>query len=103
MTLEIFILGITICSAFTALVTEAVKKMFEKTEKPYNSNLIAAVCSIIVAAITVVVYAILSGIAVTTQFVTLAILLIIFSWLGAMVGYDKVIQTIKQLTTKENK
>ena len=100
MTLEIFILGITICSAFTALVTEAVKKLFERGEKTYNSNIIAAICSVVVAAITIVVYAILAGVVVTPQFITLSILLVIFSWLGAMVGYDKVIQTIKQLAQK---
>ena len=102
MTLDIFILGIAVCSAFTALVTEAVKKMLEKDSKTYKSNVLAAICSIIVAAIVVVSYAILAEVQVTVQFVTLAILLCIFSWLCAMVGYDKVIQTIKQLTKKED-
>ena len=103
MKLEIFLFGLVICSVFTALFTEAVKKMFERGEKHYNSNIIAAICAALVALITVIAYAILASVAVTPQFVVLCVLLTLFSWLGAMVGYDKVIQTIKQLfgTKKE--
>lgn len=101
MSIEIFIMGLAVCSACTALITEAIKKMFEKSEKVYNSNIIAAISAVIVATITVVVYAILSGIPITTQFVVVGILLVIFSWIGAMVGYDKIIQTIRQITGKK--
>lgn len=97
MTITIFILGITICSAFTALVTEAVKKMIGKKSNP---NVIAAICSIIVAVITAIVYAVFTGITVDTTYIVAGILLVIFSWIGAMVGYDKLIQTIHQITGK---
>ena len=97
MTITVFILGITICSAFTALVTEAVKKMIGKTSNP---NVIAAICSIIVAVITAIVYAVFTGITVDTTYIVAGILLVIFSWIGAMVGYDKLIQTIHQITGK---
>lgn len=97
MTITIFILGITICSAFTALVTEAVKKMIGEKANP---NVIAAICSIIVAIITAIVYAVFTGITVDTTYIVAGILLVIFSWIGAMVGYDKLIQTIHQITGK---
>ena len=97
MTITIFILGITICSAFTALVTEAVKKMIGEKSHP---NVIAAICSIIVAVITAIVYAVFTGIPVDTTYIVAGILLVIFSWIGAMVGYDKLIQTIRQITGK---
>ena len=97
MTITIFILGITICSAFTALVTEAVKKMIGEKSNP---NVIAAICSTIVAVITAIVYAVFTGITVDTTYIVAGILLVIFSWIGAMVGYDKLIQTIRQITGK---
>lgn len=97
MTITIFILGITICSAFTALVTEAVKKMIGDKANP---NLIAAISSVIVALITATAYALLGNVPVDTTYIVAGILLVIFSWLGAMVGYDKLIQTIRQITGK---
>ena len=101
MTLEVFIMGLTICSAATMLVTEAVKKMLENTSVKYNSNILAAICSVLVAVITTVVYGVLAKPEITAQFIVLGILLMIFSWIGAMVGYDKVVQTIRQILEKK--
>ena len=101
MSIEIFLLGITLCSVFTSVLTEAVKTMFTKCNKNYNSNIIAAVCSVLVAVIVSIVYAVISKIAVDSSYYAIAFLLCIFSWIGSMIGYDKIIQTIKQLTSKK--
>lgn len=101
MTLEVFILGLVICSAFTSLVTEGIKKLLEKGKKTYNSNVIAAISAIVVAVVAAVLYAVLKDVPVDVKYVALSVLLSVFSWLGAMVGYDKVIQTIGQIVNKK--
>lgn len=102
MTIEIFIIGLTACSLFTGLCTEAVKKLLDEANKTYRSNMLAAICSIITAAIATVAYTLISEIMVTVPFITSCVLLAIMSWLCAMVGYDKVRQTIEQILTKKS-
>ena len=101
MTIEIFIIGLTACSLFTGLLTEAMKKMLNDANKDYKSNILAAICSVIVSVIVIVAYALITSTAITVPFVTSCVLLVILSWLCAMVGYDKVIQTIAQIMQKD--
>ena len=102
MTIELFIIGLTACSLFTGLLTEAVKKLLDDGGKSYRSNILAAICSVVVAAIAVVAYVLITSTPVTVPFVTSCVLLTIMSWLCAMVGYDKVIQTIEQIIAKRS-
>ena len=44
-------------------------------------------------------YAMLTGITITQQAIVYLVALVFMSWLCAMVGYDKVIQTISQFKT----
>lgn len=101
-TIDIFLIGLAVCSAFTGLMTEAVKKMVGTKSKFMKSNLLVAVCSVIVALIVVIVYAILSNITVTLSYLTICFVLTLLSWLCSMVGYDKVKQTIDQFIKKES-
>lgn len=102
MTIELFLIGLTICSLSTGLVVEAIKKMLNSSHINYNSNIIAAICSIIVATIVTTVYAINAHIIINVIYVTNSIVLVILSWLCSMVGYDKVVQTIKQIVSKKS-
>lgn len=90
-----FLMLLTLCSAMTALATEAVKTQIGDGQKIPN-NILAGIMSVIVAAIICSGYIILNGTEMTQQVWVYIVGLILLSWLCAMTSYDKVIQTIKQ-------
>lgn len=98
MNLSAFIFLLTICSTMTGLITEAIKKMVTVKEP----NLVAGIVSVFTAAIVGLGYVILNDIAIDLTVIMAIVVLIIFSWLCAMLGYDKVIQTITQIKGEEN-
>lgn len=79
----------------TGLVTEAIKKMLG--DRKYSANLIAAIVSVIVAALICAGYIILTDTVLTPKVWVYIVALVILSWLCAMVGFDKIKQTIMQL------
>lgn len=94
MTLTLFISLVTALSLVSSLVTEAIKKSFTTT-KP---TLIVA----IVSAVTgwgggAIAYA-LMNISYTSSNVICLVLLAPTIWLMATLGYDKVLEVIKQIT-----
>ncbi|MBR6850999.1 MAG: aminopeptidase [Lachnospiraceae bacterium] len=90
---------LTICAAMTALVTEALKKMLGN--RKYSVNILAAAVSIAVAGLICAAYIILTETVLTAKVWVYVTALIILSWLCAMVGYDKVKQTLLQFTKTE--
>lgn len=96
---QTFLLGLMVTSTLTALVTEAVKKIMTEHKKNYYANTLAGVASLVVSGVVGVVYILLNDLGFTTQTVTYCVILVCLSWLGAMVGYDKVIQAINQFKT----
>lgn len=93
MTVELFMFLFGFGSIVSALLTQAVKKAF----KDLSSNVIALIDAVVVGVLgTGAVYIIMGIEWSVTNIVCLA--LMSFSiWLGSMVGYDKVMQTIGQL------
>ena len=89
--------GLAILSAFTSLVVEGVKKLLDEKEVHYSSNLLAVIVSVISTLIVSVLYIIYKGIPLSAQIVVIVIGLMIFSFLCATVGYDKVKQLIAQM------
>lgn len=83
----------------TALVTEALKKMLGN--RKYSVNILAAAVSIAVAGLICAAYIILTETVLTAKVWVYVTALIILSWLCAMVGYDKVKQTLLQFTKTE--
>ena len=100
-TMEIFLLGLTICATMSGLVTEAVKKTFTAFDKRVGSTLLAAVCSVIVALAVCALYIIYTNVAITAQTVAAIVVFVILSWIGATVGYDKVRQAIESFGKKQ--
>lgn len=92
-----------IVSTFTGLVTEAVKKCLQERGKTYYANALAGYVSVGLSIAIGAAYIILSGAAINAQMAVYLIALLFLSWLAAMVGYDKVIQTIAQISSKKNK
>jgi hypothetical protein len=96
---DIFLIGVTIVSSFTGLVTEAVKKVLKELNIKYYSNTLAGVVAAILAIGLGTGYVILSGIGVNASTIACIIGLAVSGWLVAMVGYDKFMQAIGQFKT----
>ena len=93
MTLTLFIVLVTILSLCSSLITEAIKKTYNNT-KP---TLVAAIVSIIVGWGGGLMSYILMGIPFNSSSIICLILLAPVIWLGATLGYDKVMEVIKQI------
>ena len=85
------------CSLTTSLVTEAMKKLLDEQNKEYSSNLIAAVTSVILGIAVSVGNIMLQKLPINAETILYSIALVLFSFLSATLGYDKVVQTIAQL------
>jgi len=97
--MELFLLGLLVCSTLTGLLTEAVKKLCEEHGFSYYANTLAGIDAAVVSVLVGMGYVLYVGIPVTTQVVICLVALILLSWVGAMVGYDKVIQAVSQFKT----
>ena len=92
---EMFLLGLMIVSTLTGLVTEAVKKVLDEMTVKYHANTLAGIVAAVLSVAVGVGYAILTSAGFTAQLVVCIIALAFMGWLGAMVGYDKVIALVK--------
>ncbi len=94
---QTFLTGLLVVSTLTGLVTEAIKKILTEHNKQYKANTLAGIVSLVLSLAIGIGYAIFVGAGFTAQITTAIIALVFMSWLCAMVGYDKVIQTIGQI------
>lgn len=101
MNLEMFLLVLLVISSMTGLVTEGMKVLLTEWGRKYRPNTLAGVVSIILSMLTCVAYTILCDIPVDAKLIVYFIALVIMSWLSAMLGYDKVVQTITQIKTRK--
>lgn len=99
MTVQTFLLILTACSFATSLITEAVKTTFTKFNLKYASNIIVAITGAIIGGAAMVSYYAITGIECNIVTIISMIAMIIANYLGATVGYDKVKQTIEQITS----
>lgn len=97
MTLELFVILLTICSVITSLLTEGLKKFLDSMKVTYASNMLVLVVAVIVGFGASVLAYIKMDIPFSALNIIMAFLLACGNWLGAMVGYDKVMQAIKQI------
>ena len=93
MSIDLFIVLFGIGSVVSSLVTEALKKNF----KYVSSNIIALIVAVVVGGFGTLSYFIITGIPLTPISLLYALLMAFCVWLGSMVGYDKVMQTLKQI------
>lgn len=100
MSLAVFLIMLLIVSTFTGVATEAVKKQLDELKKKYYSNLLAGIIAIVLSIAVDAAYIILTGSILNEKMAVYLIALILLSWLSAMVGYDKVMQAISQITAK---
>ena len=88
-------------SLLTNLTVEGLKKLMDERGMTYSSNLLAAVTSVIIAAAIFGGYMIMNDIAFTIKITVQIVVLMYLAFLSSTVGYDKIIQTLKQI--KETK
>ena len=100
MTVEIFLLLLTALSVVTGLVTEGMKKLLDSLNVTYATNILALYIAVVVGGVGTIIYYISCGIEWTVMNVICIFLMMLANWLGAMIGYDKVIQAIKQIGVK---
>lgn len=101
MTVQLFLVMFTIGSLISSLLTEAIKRWFANQEKEVSANMLAAINSVVIGIIGTVIYYILKGIPFNVVNITCMILMTAAIWVASMVGYDKVMQLIDQITNKE--
>lgn len=92
MDVNTFLTLLTIISVFTSLFTEAIKKQISGA-----NNVLAGIVAIVISVVACVGYVLYSGAIVNAQLVFTFVILMAMGWLCAMLGYDKVMQTIKQI------
>ena len=88
-------------SLLTNLTVEGLKKLMDERGMTYSSNLLAAVTSVIIAAAIFGGYMIMIDIAFTIKIAVQIVVLMYLAFLASTVGYDKIVQTLKQI--KETK
>lgn len=101
MSIEFLITSLFFVSLFTGLTVEAVKKILDDKKVTYSTNALAAIISVVISIISSICYIVIAEINVTGIVVVEMIVLVFLSFLVSTVGYDKVIQTIRQAITKD--
>ena len=84
-------------SLLTNLTVEGVKKLLDGTNAKYSSNVLAAILSTILSGAVCAIYLIMNDIGFSVKIGVEIVVLMYLGFLVATVGYDKVIQTLKQL------
>lgn len=102
MTVALFVTLLAIFSTCSSLITQAVKQLCEGMKWNVSSNILAFVVSCVVGiGGTATEYA-LTNIPFTTGNIVCMCLMGLACAVASMVGYDKVIQTVKQIAEKKN-
>ena len=89
------ITALAFISAMTSLTVEALKKLLGEKIKSYN--LLAAIVAIVLTILVSIGYLIYTGTAFTAQIGVIMAALVFLSFLAATVGYDKVMQMLRQI------
>lgn len=97
MTLTLFVTLLVVLAVCVSLITEAVKKFLDDAGVKYSSNMVVLIVAVIVGAGGTALMYLFLGIAFTPPNIVCIVLMAVAVWVGAMVGYDKVVQMIEQL------
>lgn len=100
MTVEIFLVLLTALSIVTSLLTEGMKKVLDSLKVKYASNILALCVAVVVGGAGTAIFYLWNDYQWTTLNIICIFLMMCANWLGAMLGYDKVMQAIKQIGGK---
>lgn len=93
--------ALLVVSLLTNLTVEGIKKLLEGTNKTYSSNVLAAVLSTVIAGAVCVIYLVMNDVAFSLKIGVEVVILMYLGFLISTVGYDKVIQTLKQIQSSK--
>lgn len=102
MSIQMFLSLLFAFSVISSLLTEAIKKVVAD-KKNLAYNIVALIIALVVGCGGTVIYYVLKDMPIGLKDVIYICLMGIASGLTAELGYDKVVQAIKQITTKEEK
>ena len=97
MSISFILTALFIVSVITNLSVEGIKKLLDGSNVKYSSNILAAILSVVTACVVSVVHLIMTDTAFTTKIGVEIAILMYLSFLVSTVGYDKVVQTLKQI------
>lgn len=100
MSITLFVTLLTVFSTVTSVCTEACKNILNEIKMPYASNILAFIVACVVGIGGTAIYYIIASIEFSMINIVFMILMGLATSIGAMVGYDKVVQTIEQLKGK---
>ena len=99
MTLTIFMALLVILAVAVSLITEAVKKALDEGGVKYSSNVVVLIVALIAGVGGTALTYLFLAIPFTLPNIICMALMAVAVWVGAMVGYDKVLQMIDQFRT----
>lgn len=102
MSLEFLGTTLLAISVLTSLTVEGIKKILDSCNKKCPSNLLAIIVSALVTVIASVVYIVVKNIPFSFLLVVEILILVFLSFLVATLGYDKVMQLLKQFMSHKN-
>ena len=100
MTVSMFLILLSAFSLIVGLITQALKKLLDSLGVSYSSNVVAAIASAVVGIGGTAAYYLIASIAFNAVNIVCMLLMGVATAVGSMVGYDKVIQTVKQIVSK---
>ena len=68
-------------------------------DRKYSSNILAAIVAVVTAGGICAGYIILHGLSLTAEIWVYIVAIVVLTWLCSMLGFDKIIQTLKQIRT----
>lgn len=89
--------ALLVVSLLTNLTVEGVKKLLNESGKNYSSNALAAILSIVLSCGICIVYLIMNDISFSMKIGVEIAVLMYLGFLVSTVGYDKVLQMLKQI------
>ena len=104
MTISFMTSALLAVSLLTNLTVEGVKKLLNESNVKYSSNVLAAIFSTILSCAVCAIYLIMNDIAFSVKVGVEIAVIMYLGFLISTVGYDKVIQMLKQIKdTKQDK
>lgn len=97
MTSAIFIMLVAIFAIISSFLTEGIKKWCDNANKPYSSNVIALINAAVVGCGGTSIAYLIMDIPFNLINIIYIVVMIGITWLGSMLGYDKVKQLIAQI------
>ena len=100
MTMTAFLIILTACAAVTSLLTEGLKKLLDGMGARYASNILVLIVALIVGCGTTALYYVNYQVQFDALNSVYLALMGVANWLGATLGYDKVRQTVEQISRR---